>query len=494
MDDNSTVRVRFAPSPTGAPHIGNIRTALFNWLYARHEGGKFIVRIEDTDQARMVPGSQQAILDSLTWLGIDWDEGPEVGGPLGPYLQSERLDLYRGHIERLLQAGKAYRCYCTPERLRQMRQEQRSLKQPPRYDRKCRFLLECERAANEAIGLSSVVRFATPTDGSTTFVDRLRGEITFEHAVLDDHVLLKSDGWPTYQSANVIDDHEMRISHVIRGEDWISSAPKHILLYQAFGWEPPVMVHTPNIVGRDRSKLSKRHGAVDALHYRDAGYLPEAMINYMALLGWALDEKTELFNVDRLVRDFDLDRIGRNPGLFDTEKLDWMNGYYIRQFQPLELADRLFPFFDRSGLVQLAGGESKARPIVEAITPHIQERMKRLTDAVPLTGFLFREHIDYDPAQLVPKRWDKGTSKLALETALSEIETTTELDAESMEARFRDIAAENGWKVGGFFGALRVAITGQAVAPPLFATMEVLGRRSTLDRLARAIRLLDSGD
>lgn len=467
---------------------------MFNWLYARHEGGKFVVRIEDTDQARLVPGSQQAILDSLTWLGLDWDEGPQVGGPFGPYLQSERLDLYRGYIGRLLESGRAYRCYCTPERLREMRQKQRSLKQPPRYDRKCRFLLENERAANQAIGLKSVVRFATPTDGSTTFVDRLRGEITFEHAVLDDHVLLKSDGWPTYQSANVIDDHEMRITHVIRGEDWISSAPKHILLYQAFGWEPPIMVHTPNIVGRDRSKLSKRHGAVDALHYRDSGYLPEAMINYMALLGWALDEKTELFTLDRLIQEFDLDRIGKNPGLFDTEKLDWMNGYYIRQLTPSELADRLYPFFDQAGLVDLAGGERNARPIIEAIAPHIQERMKRLTDAVPLTGFLFKEDTVYDPAQLVPKSWDEETSRLALETSLAEIEATTEIDAESMEARFRSIASENGWKVGRFFGALRVAVTGQAVAPPLFATIGVLGRKRTLHRIARALQLLDSGD
>ncbi len=453
-----------------------------------------MVRIEDTDQARLVPGSLQAILDSLSWLGLDWDEGPGVGGPFGPYLQSARLDVYRGHIDRLLESGKAYRCYCTPERLQQMRKKQRSLKQPPRYDRKCRFLLENERAANEAIGLKSVVRFTTPTDGSTTFVDRLRGEITFEHSVLDDHVLLKSDGWPTYQSANVIDDHEMQISHVIRGEDWISSAPKHILLYQAFGWEPPIMVHTPNIVGRDRSKLSKRHGAVDALHYRDAGYLPEAMINYMALLGWALDEKTELFSLDRLIQDFDLDRIGTNPGLFDTEKLDWMNGHYIRQVPPLELAERLYPFFDRAGLVEMAGGETNARPTVEAITPHIQERMKRLTDAVPLTEFLFKEEIDYAPAQLVPKGWGHGDSKFALETSLEELEATAEFAADSMEARFRSIASENNWKVGRFFGALRVAITGQRVAPPLFASMEVLGRRRTLDRLARAIHLLDAGD
>lgn len=254
------------------------------------------------------------------------------------------------------------------------------------------------------------------------------------------------------------------------------------------------MVHTPNIVGRDRSKLSKRHGAVDALHYRDAGYLPEAMINYMALLGWALDEKTELFSVVRLIQDFDLDRIGTNPGLFDTEKLDWMNGHYIRQLPPQELAERLYPFFDKAGLVEMAGGETNARPTVEAITPHIQERMKRLTDAVPLTEFLFKEEIDYAPAQLVPKGWGHGDSKFALETSLEELEATAEFAADSMEARFRSIASENNWKVGRFFGALRVAITGQRVAPPLFVSMEVLGRRRTLDRLARAIHLLDAGD
>ena len=490
MDDHSKVRVRFAPSPTGAPHIGNIRTALFNWLYARHEGGKFVLRIEDTDQARVVPGSQQAILDSLSWLGIDWDEGPGVGGPFGPYVQSQRLDLYRGHVDHLLKSGKAYHCYCTPERLKQMRQQQRSLKQPPRYDRKCRYLSEPERGAKDAVKLPSVVRFATPIEGSTTFVDRLRGGITFEHAVLDDHVLLKSDGWPTYQSASVIDDHVMEISHVIRGEDWISSAPKHVLLYQAFGWEPPIMVHTPNIVGRDRSKLSKRHGAVDALHYRDNGYLPEAMINYMALLGWALDEKTDVFSVNRLIQEFDLDRIGKNPGLFDIEKLDWMNGYYIRQLPSSELADRLYPFFDRAGLVEPAGGEGNALPIVKAIAPHIQERMKRLTDAVPLTGFLFDERIVYDPALLVPKGWDAITTKTALAIALEEIEAATEIAAEHIEARFRGVAAKNNWKVGRFFGALRIAITGQKIAPPLFASMEVLGRGRTVDRLNKAIRLL----
>ncbi len=492
MTAKTEVRVRYAPSPTGFPHIGNIRTALFNWLLARHEGGRFILRIEDTDQARIVPGSLQAIMDGLRWLGLDWDEGPEAGGSFGPYIQSERLSIYQQYAEQLLEAGQAYRCYCTSERLDEMRAEQRARKEPPRYDRRCRYLSATERQALERAGLPWVVRFATPEEGTTTFVDYLRGEIAFEHAVLDDHVLLKSDGWPTYQLASVVDDHLMEISHVIRGDEWISSAPRHVLLYKAFGWDLPVLVHIPLILGKDHSKLSKRHGAVDVLQYREQGYLPEALVNFMALLGWALDEKTELFDRERLIREFTLDRLGKNPAIFDNDKLDWMNGHYIRQLAPAELAARLYPYYEQAGLVAKAGGESSARPIIDAITPYIQERMKRLTDAIELTDFLFTDVIQYQPALLVPKGWDAVQTATALQVALAEIEDADDMSAASLEARFRAKAEATGWKAGQFFGAIRVAVTGKTVAPPLFATIEALGRQRALARINHAVWLLTS--
>ena len=324
------VRVRYAPSPTGFPHVGNIRTALFNWLWARHTGGKFIVRIEDTDVARTVPGSVESILDSLRWLGIDWDEGPEVGGDHGPYFQSQRLPVYQEIAERLVKEDKAYYCYCSSERLTAMREEQQKQKLPPGYDRHCRCLAGEGPLQLTAQGIKPVVRFKTPLDGQTRFQDLLRGEVVFENSTIDDFVMLKSDGYPTYQMANVIDDHLMEISHVLRGDEWLSSTPRHILLYNALGYQLPVFAHMPLILGPDRSKLSKRHGAATLTEYREQGYLPETMLNFLALLGWSLDEKTELFTRQQLIDNFSLERISRTAAIFNKEKMDWMNGVYLR--------------------------------------------------------------------------------------------------------------------------------------------------------------------
>ncbi|MHB9091215.1 MAG: glutamate--tRNA ligase, partial [Chloroflexota bacterium] len=321
------VRVRYAPSPTGSPHIGNIRTAMFNWLLARHHGGKFIVRIEDTDQTRLVPGALDAILGSLRWLGLSWDEGPEVGGSFGPYFQSERLPIYKQHAEQLVAGGHAYHCYCTSERLEQVREEQMARKETIRYDRACRELSADDRRAREEAGTPYVVRFKAPLAGQTIVRDLFRGDIAFDNATLDDHVLLKSDGWPTYQLANVVDDHLMAITHVLRGDEWISSAPKHVLEYEAFGWRPPVFGHLSLILGKDRTKLSKRHGATDVLSYREAGYLPDALVNFLALLGWSPPEEVraegDILSRAELVRLFDLDRVGVTPSVFDNDKLDW---------------------------------------------------------------------------------------------------------------------------------------------------------------------------
>jgi len=345
---NKPVRTRYAPSPTGFPHVGNIRTALFAWLFARHHGGRFIVRIEDTDVARRVEGAVEAILDSLRWLGMDWDEGPEVGGEYGPYFQSQRLELYREAAERLVAQGDAYYCYCSTQRLAEMREEQARRKRSSGYDRRCRDLSDAERAQKEAEGVTPVVRFRMPREGQTAFNDIIRGTVVFENSQLDDFVLLKSDGYPTYHLANVVDDHLMEINHVIRAEEWLSSVPRHKLLYQALGYEIPQMAHLPMILGPDRAKLSKRHGAVSITEYQEQGYLPEAMLNFLALLGWSLDDKTELLSRQELIASFSLERVSKTAAIFNQEKLDWMNGVFLRELSHEELSKKIMPFL-RSG-------------------------------------------------------------------------------------------------------------------------------------------------
>jgi glutamyl-tRNA synthetase len=335
------------------PHVGLFHTFLFNWLYARHEGGTFIVRIEDTDTARRVEGAVEALLDAIRWLGLNWDEGPGVGGPHAPYVQSERLPLYREHAERLVREGKAYYCYCSPDRLAELRADQERRKVPPGYDRHCRDLAEAERARLAVAGEPPVIRFAVPLEGETVFDDVLRGPVAWENRLLDDFVILKSDGYPTYHLAHLVDDHFMEISDVLRGEEWISSTPRHILLYQALGWTPPRFCHLPPLLGPDRKKLSKRHGAMSVLEYRDAGYLPEAMVNYLAIIGASYEPTgtREIFSLPELVEGFDLYRINKAGAIFDLTKLEWMNGYYIRHLPVPQLANRLMPFFWQAGLL-----------------------------------------------------------------------------------------------------------------------------------------------
>lgn len=340
----NSVRVRFAPSPTGYPHVGNIRTALFNWLFARHHGGSFIVRIEDTDVTRKIEGAVEAILNGLRWLGLDWDEGPEVGGEYGPYFQSQRLELYREAAERLVSQDNAYYCYCSPQRLEEMRAEQIRRKQPPGYDRRCRYLGAEERRQREAEGITPVVRFKTPLEGQTKFNDLIWGEVVFDNSTIDDFVLLKSDGYPTYHLANVVDDHLMEISHVLRAEEWLASTPRHLLLYQALGFAPPQFAHLPMILGADRTKLSKRHGAVSITDYYEQGYLPEAMVNFLALLGWSLDDKTEILSRQELINNFSLERVSRTAAIFNQDKLNWMNGVYIRSLSLEDFTQRSLPF------------------------------------------------------------------------------------------------------------------------------------------------------
>jgi glutamyl-tRNA synthetase len=474
------VRVRYAPSPTGFPHVGNIRTALFNWLWARHTGGKFLVRIEDTDTARTVKGSLESIIDSLRWLGLDWDEGPEVGGNHGPYFQSQRLSIYQEVVEKLIKEGHAYRCYCTSERLEAMRAEQIKNKMPPGYDRKCRDLSDIERTNLEAQGLKSVVRFKIPLTGQTRFNDLLRGEVVFENSTLDDFVMLKSDGFPTYQLANVVDDHLMEISHVLRGEEWLSSTPRHVLLYDALGYTKPQFAHMPLILGPDRSKLSKRHGAATLAEYRDQGYLQETMLNFLALLGWSLDEKTELFTREQLVKDFSIERISRTAGIFNKEKLDWMNGVYLRGLSLDEYIKRLMPFLERDLPAEVARPLDK--DYVKAWVPLIKERAKTLAEVKDLVLFFYEENITYDTTDIMINGNQELTAR-AFEQSLMLMESTP-FTKEDLERVFRALAAQMEMKAGLLFGPLRTAVTGRAVSPPLFEMMVVMG----LDRVKGRLR------
>jgi glutamyl-tRNA synthetase len=477
----SDVRVRFAPSPTGAPHVGNIRTALFAYLWARHTGGKFILRIEDTDQAREVENGLELILESLRFLGLNWDEGPDVGGPFGPYQQSERLSIYQEHARQLIAKGAAYYCYCTPERLERMRAEQKAASQPTRYDGKCRRLTPAERAKHEQAGDSKVVRLAVPQEGTTTLNDFIHGDLTIANKDVDDQVLLKSDGFPTYHLAVVVDDHMMKISTVMRGDDWIPSFPKHVLLYKAFGWEIPPHGHLPNVLGSDKKKLSKRHGATSVFQFKQEGYLAEALLNFLALLGWAYDDKTELFTREKLIECFELEKIGHAPATFDLTKLEWMNSIYIRELSDDELAKRLLPFVPKADLATM-----------RAFVPIIKTRIKKLNDVVALGDFLFEEELEYDAKSLIAKGMDASSALAALRAAQTRLEKPlTYDDEEKIEAELRTAAEELGMTNGAFFGTLRVAVTGKTVSPPLMGSIRVLGRDKTLYRIARATTLLE---
>lgn len=478
------VRVRIAPSPTGYFHIGSARTALFNWLFARHHGGKFIVRVEDTDRTRYNPDAVGDLTASLHWLGLDWDEGPEVGGEYGPYFQSERKDLYQRYADQLLREGHAYECYCSPERLAALRDEQRENQQVVGYDRHCRYLTEAQRAEKQASGVTPVVRLRAPLEGETRFSDILYGHITVDNQTLDDLVLLKSDGFPTYHLANVVDDHLMKISHIMRGDEWLPSVPKHVLLYNAFGWDIPIYAHLPLILAPSgKGKLSKRHGGVEVRDFIRQGYLPEAMINYLARLGWSYDDKTEIFTQDELIRSFDLDGINNSPARFSYERLEWINGYYIRQLDCTDLAGRLVPV-----LVQ-AGYDATVSDL-EPMVPLVQERLKTLSEAVGWLDFFFEKDLSYDAIMLVGKKMDVDSSRRALQQARDTLVSLPSFDAGTIETELRNLATGLGLKIGQLLGIIRVAVSGKNVAPPLFETLVILGREQTIQRINWGIEAL----
>ncbi len=490
-------RTRFAPSPTGLQHIGGYRTALFSWLLARHTGGQFLLRIEDTDIARTVPGAVEAIIEGFKWLGMEIDEGPEIGGPYGPYFQTQRRDLYLPYAEKLIESGAAYRCFCSRERLDQIRQSQIARHLPPRYDRHCRNLSKKEIARNLSEGQSFTVRLASPLEGKTFVSDALRATpIEFDNATLDDAILLKSDGFPTYHLAHVIDDHLMRITHVLRAEEWIPSAPLHIIIYQALGWDPPVFAHVPDVLAaQGGGKLSKRKGAIPMLEYRDRGYLPEALLNYMALLGWSYDDKENVLSREQLIAAFSLGRVGVAPARYDEGRLLWFNGYYIRQLTSDDLLARALPFLERP---EAEGGlpDSVARPVDRDYARRVlaleQERMKTLAEAPNMTSFFFAETLEYPAQTLIAKNMDSASTLDGLRRSQAILESLDNWEATEMEARLRDLVTELGLKPVQLFTSLRVAVTGRTVSPPLFETMETLGRNASLGRLRHGINALET--
>ena len=487
------VRVRYAPSPTGLQHIGGIRTALFNYFFAKSMGGKFILRIEDTDRERYTEESLQDLYDTLEWLGIKWDEGPVVGGPYGPYVQSERFDIYKEYAEKLVKDGKAYYCYCSPERLENLRKEQAESKsQYQGYDRHCANLTEEERKELEAQGIKPVIRLKVPTDGKTTFHDVIMGDITRKNKdVSPDPILLKSDGFPTYHLANVIDDHMMGITHIMRAQEWIPSGPLHILLYEAFGWEPPIYCHLPMVMGKDGQKLSKRHGSTAVRDFREKGYLPEAIINYVTLVGWALDDKTEFFSKEELEKCFRLENIHSAPAKFDYSKLDWFNGQYIRRKSDEELASLCMPYFIKAGYVSLEPTD-KEKAYILSLMPSVKERMKTLSDCVALTSFLFEDKPVEDKTMYVAKGSNEENTLLSLEKGSKILIEGLESgkDEKTIEEELCELSKTLEIKVNGIFQPIRVALTASTVSLPLFDSIRLLGMDETKKRLERAVKFL----
>jgi len=467
------VRVRIAPSPTGDPHVGTAYIALFNRAFARKQGGAFVLRIEDTDRTRSTPESEAAIVRALGWLGLTWDEGPDVGGPHGPYRQSERTELYCHHAGLLIERARGYRCFCNAERLAKLREEQLALKQTPGYDGHCRDLPPADAAARAAAGEPHVVRLAMPHDGETIFTDRLRGEIKIANEQVDDQVLLKSDGFPTYHLANVVDDHLMEITHVIRAEEWLSSTPKHVVLYDAFGWQAPEWIHMPLLRNLDKSKISKRKNPVSIDYYRDAGILPEALVNFLGLMGWSFGGEREKFTMEEMVANFSWDRISLGGPVFDLEKLRWLNGLYLKELDDRTLVRRMLEWRLGSGYF-------------ERVIPLVKERIRAFDEFIPHTSFFFAGDLPYEGMALPAKTTKPKELAKQLEEALEAWEDDREargFGVKALDRVFRDVIAKNSWDSKEMFMAVRIAVTGMTATPPLFETMEVLGKELSRRRI-----------
>lgn len=462
------VRVRFPPSPTGFLHIGSLRTALYNYLFARKNGGDFVLRIEDTDRTRYVEGATENILRTLSWCGIEWDEGP--------YIQSERLEIYLAHAEKLLASGNAYYCTCTPARLEELRQIQMAAKKPTMYDGHCRDL----SISHKSLASSTyVVRLKIPRTGKTAFADIIHGKLEFENKLIDDQVLLKSDGYPTYHLANVVDDHEMKISHVIRGEEWLPSTPKHVLLYKAFGWKNPEFAHLPLLLNSDHSKLSKRQGDVAVEDYVKKGYLKDALINFVALLGWNPRADKELYRLDELIANFELTKVNKSGAVVNFEKLDWMNGHYIRQMPLQQLTKLAIPYL-----------KTEDQRLAAKVVALEQERLKKLSDLTGETEFFFAEQLHYEPQILVWKKSPKENVAPTLQAVYDFLKSYTQKwEAKLLEDTIKEWINRTGRGVGDTLWPMRVALSGRTASPPPFEIAAILGKEKTLSRIQYAITL-----
>lgn len=491
-----TVRVRFAPSPTGYLHIGGARTALFNWLFARKHGGQFILRIEDTDQKRTVEGAVEAIMDGLRWLGLDWDEGPDVGGPFGPYIQTERAALYQEWAQWLVDHDHAYECFCTPEELDEMRKVQLKEKRPLGYDGRCRHLTPEQREANKKAGKPHVIRFKMPREGQTTFHDIVRGEITYNNSQIYDAVLLKSDGLPTYHLANVVDDHFMQITHIMRADEWINTAPLHVNLYHAFGWELPQYAHLSLVMNPSgKGKLSKRTQAFDdngqevlvkVEEFQAAGLLPEAVVNFLANVGYSTGNDQEMYSIQEAIENFKLENINPAPSRLPYDKLDWLNGQYIQKMEPADLAQAVVPF------VKAAGYDASPESL-EILMPAMRTRLRRLTEAVDFLRFLFvDEPLNATVEMLTHKKLPHSAALAAFSEARDFIAKVTPFSLEEISKGLMAIGEKHteNQKAGPFLGQMRFAVTGQKVSPPLFESIVALGREKTVNRLDMAIAIL----
>jgi len=488
-DSSAPIRVRIAPSPTGDPHVGTAYIGLLNFIYARQRGGQFVLRIEDTDQTRFVATSEQMIFDSLRWLGLAWDEGPDVGGPYGPYRQSERTPIYREYVEKLLASGHAYRSFETAEELEAMRKSQIAAKLPPRYNGAHRELPQAQIDAFLAEGRPYVIRLKVPVEGETSFRDELRGVVTFTHNNVDDQVLLKSDGFPTYHLANVVDDHLMRITDVIRAEEWISSTPKHVLLYNAFGWELPRFWHMPLLRNLDKSKISKRKNPVSLIYYRESGYLPQALLNFLGLMGGGMAQPTEqeivskginvkegdLFSLAEMLEKFDFKRISLGGPVFDLTKLKWMNGEYLRALSPED-------FFQQLRAVVFSDDT------LRRIVPLVQTRIETLAQFGDMADFFFKDDVVPGPEVFVPKKKTLEETVAFAAEQLAVLEATP-FTVEDLEPALKKLGTEKEWSVKDNFMLLRAIVTGKTASPPLLESMIVFGKARSLDRVRRFLDL-----
>ena len=486
------IRVRFAPSPTGFLHIGSARTALFNWLFARHNSGTYILRIDDTDEQRSTEESMREIYDSLKWLGLDWDEGAVVGGPYGPYVQSERGEIYRKYVQKLLDSDDAYYCYCTPQELTEMREKARAEGRSTLYDGRHRNLTETERRKFEAEGRKPVVRIKVP-DESIVAADVILGESVTPPANLQDEIILKSNGSPLYNFTTVIDDYEMKVSHVIRGGDHINNTAKQLVIYRALGVEPPQFAHVPLVFDGKGEKLSKRrHGELVSVgKYREDGYLPEAMINYLVRLGWSYDDKQEIFSIDELIEKFEVERIGKSNVVFDVKKLQWLNKHYIMERDLSARTDAVIPFLQRDGLLE-ANSSPVQREWLEKIVEVVGDRMTTLADITAQTGYFFTDDFEYDP-KAIKRWWKKGDPIGTLQGLRGVIEEPETFELEEVEAAIWAYTDKNNVKRVQVMQPLRVALTGQSFGPGLFEIIVLLGKEKTLARLDQAISYMKAG-